>query len=73
MVWRAALAVAAAIVLYFGVDAWIGDRSILHVTGLGTRPIDLLDPRWLLLIAMEERPLHGPAAKATLLNLEAAA
>ncbi len=49
---RCAIAVAAAIGLYLGVDAWIGGRSIIHVTGIGTRPIDLLDPRWLLLIAI---------------------
>ena len=36
VLWRAAVAVAAAIGLYFGVDAWIGDRSIVHVDWLGT-------------------------------------
>jgi len=49
---RCAMAAAAAVAIFFGVDAWIADRSIIHVTGLGTRPIDLLDPRWLLLISI---------------------
>lgn len=49
---RCALALGAAIALYFAIDAWIGGRAIIRVTGLGTRPIELLDPRWLLLVAI---------------------
>ncbi len=47
-----AVAVAAAIGIYLGVDAWIGGRAVIKVTGVGPRPIELLDPRWLALIAI---------------------
>jgi Ca-activated chloride channel homolog len=49
---RTAVAAAAAIGIYLAINAWIGGRSIITVTGLGARPIDLLDPRWLLLVAI---------------------
>lgn len=47
-----AVAVAAAIGIYLGVDAWIGHRAVIKVTGVGPRPIELLDPRWLALVAI---------------------
>ncbi len=45
-----AVAVAAAIGIYLGVDAWIGGRAVIKITGVGPRPIELLDPRWLATI-----------------------
>ncbi len=49
---RVAIAVAAAIAIWFVVGAVIADRPTLVVTGLGARPIELLDPRWLRLVAV---------------------
>ena len=47
-----AVAVAAAIGIYLGIDAWIGGRAVIKVTGVGPRPIELLEPRWLALVAI---------------------
>lgn len=47
-----AVAIAVAIGIYFGIEAWIGGRSVIVVDGIGPRPIELLDPRWLLLPAI---------------------
>ncbi len=47
-----AVAALAAVGLYLGVDAWIADRPIVAVDGLTARPIELLAPRWLLLVAI---------------------
>ena len=49
---RTAIAIAAAVALYLVVDAAIGGRTTIVVTGLGARPIELLDPRWLKLVAV---------------------
>ncbi len=48
---RLGLAIAAAVAIWIGVDAWIADRTsiTLHVT---EKPIDLLAPEWLHLIAV---------------------
>ncbi|HVV83144.1 MAG TPA: VWA domain-containing protein [Kofleriaceae bacterium] len=48
---RTAIAVAAAVAIFLGVGAAIGDRTSLVITGWG-RPIELLDPRWLRLVAV---------------------
>ena len=49
---RIAVAVAASVALAFVLDAWIGDRTSITISGLGTRPIDLLSPKWLLLASI---------------------
>ncbi len=46
---RLAVAIAASVGLYFAISAWIGDRTSISIDWLGTRPIDLLAPQWLLL------------------------
>ena len=51
LLWLA-IAAAAAIGIYLGVDRWIAGRAVIRVTGLGTRPIELLEPRWLHLVAI---------------------
>src|SRR5690606_538029 len=48
---RILIAVAAAIGIYLGIDAWIGGRTTVPVA-LGDRPITLLDPTKLLLVAI---------------------
>jgi Ca-activated chloride channel homolog len=48
---RIAIAVAVGIAIYVAIDKWIGDRTSL-VVDIGPRPIELLDPRWLLLVAV---------------------
>lgn len=50
---RLALTVGAAIGLYFLIQWWIDDRAIIHVDWLADmRPVDLLEPRWLLLFCI---------------------
>jgi len=48
---RIAIAVGCAVAIWYAIDAWIGTRTSL-VVNLGPRPIELLDPRWLLLVAI---------------------
>jgi Mg-chelatase subunit ChlD len=54
VILRVAIAVAAAIVLYVAIGAALGDRPTLVVDGslIGSRPIELLDPAWLKLVAV---------------------
>jgi Mg-chelatase subunit ChlD len=47
-----AIAAALAVALYLGIDAWLGHRAVVVVRGIGPRPIELLDPRWLALVAI---------------------
>ncbi|MEZ4400527.1 MAG: VWA domain-containing protein [Kofleriaceae bacterium] len=47
-----AVAVAAAVAIYWAVGRWLDGRSIVVVAGVGPRPIELLDPRWLRLVAL---------------------
>ena len=49
---RLALTTACALGLFFLLTAWIGERPIIHVDWLPTRPIDLLSPQWLLLVSI---------------------
>lgn len=49
---RLGLAIGASIGLWLAISHWIGDRTSLHLTWLGTRPIDLLSPQWLHLAAI---------------------
>jgi Ca-activated chloride channel homolog len=49
---RLALASAAAVAIWLAISAWIGDRTSVTITGVGTRPIDLLSPSWLHLVAI---------------------
>ncbi|MDQ3336991.1 MAG: VWA domain-containing protein [Myxococcota bacterium] len=50
---RFGIAVAAAVGLFFAIDAWIGDRTSITVNMIGVdRPIDLLAPHWLLLVCV---------------------
>src|SRR3954463_14910889 len=49
---RLALAIAASVALWMGITWWIGDHTSVHITGIGTRPIDLLSPQWLHLAAI---------------------
>ncbi len=48
---RIAVAVAAAVGLWFGVDYWLDGRTSLTID-VGARPIDLLAPEWLHLVAI---------------------
>ena len=48
---RLGLTVLAAAVLWFGIDAWIADRTSITLA-IGPRPIDLLSPQWLHLLAV---------------------
>ena len=48
---RVLIAIAAAVGIYMGIDAWIDGRTTVPVA-LGERPITLLDPTKLLLIAI---------------------
>jgi len=48
---RLGIAVAAAVAIWFGVDAWIGGRTSVTVD-LTAKPIDLLAPQWLHLVAV---------------------
>ncbi|HEY5928016.1 MAG TPA: VWA domain-containing protein [Kofleriaceae bacterium] len=48
---RILIAVGAAIGIYLGIDAWVADRATVPVD-LGDRPVTLLDPSKLLLIAI---------------------
>ncbi|HEY0192022.1 MAG TPA: VWA domain-containing protein [Kofleriaceae bacterium] len=49
---RIAITAAAIVAIAAGLSAWIGDRTSLHVDWLPTRPIDLLRPAALYLIAI---------------------
>ena len=49
---RLAIAIVASAALWFAISAWIGDRTSLHIDAVGSRPIDLLSPQWLHLIAI---------------------
>ena len=48
---RLGLAIAGAVAIWLAVDVWIGDRTSVSVM-LGGRPVDLLAPQWLHLIAV---------------------
>jgi len=48
---RLGLAIAAAVAIWIGLDAWIGDRTSITINGFG-RPIDMLAPQWLHLVAV---------------------
>lgn len=48
---RIAIAVACGIAIFVAIDRWIGARTSVTVD-LGSRPIELLDPRWLLVVAI---------------------
>jgi Ca-activated chloride channel family protein len=48
---RILIAIAAAVAIYWGIDSWIGGRATVPVA-LGDRPVTLLDPTKLLLIAI---------------------
>jgi Mg-chelatase subunit ChlD len=49
---RLAIAIGAAIAIWILIDKWIGDRTSIHVDWVGDRPIDLLAPQWLHLVAI---------------------
>jgi Mg-chelatase subunit ChlD len=51
-VLRLVATLAAGVVLFFLISAWIGDRTAVHVDWLPTRDIDLLAPHWLLLVCV---------------------
>jgi len=48
---RVAIAIAAAVAIWLGISAWIGDRTSVSVQ-ITSRPIDLLSPQWLHLVAV---------------------
>jgi Mg-chelatase subunit ChlD len=48
---RIAIAIACGVGIGVAIDRWIGGRTSVEVELLGSRPIELLDPRWLLLAA----------------------
>lgn len=49
---RTLVAVAAAVAIYLAIDAALAGHTTLVVRGLGSRPIELLDPAWLRLVAL---------------------
>ncbi len=49
---RVGVALVAGGLLFYGIDAWVGDRTAVALAGPGSRPIDLLDPAKLRLIAI---------------------
>jgi len=51
LIVQIAIAVAAFVALWIGIDAWIGDDTSITLQ-LGSRPVDLLAPQWLHLIAI---------------------
>ncbi len=48
---RLALAIGAAVAIWIALDSWIDDRTLVPVA-IGGRPIDLLAPQWLHLVAV---------------------
>jgi Mg-chelatase subunit ChlD len=48
---RLGLTIGCSVALALLISAWIGDRTSIHIDWLGSRPIDLLAPQWLLLAA----------------------
>jgi Ca-activated chloride channel family protein len=48
---RLAIALVAAVAIWFGISLWIGDRTSLTI-GIGPKPVELLAPHWLHLIAV---------------------
>ena len=48
---RAAIGLAAAVGIWLAIDAWIAGRTSITLD-FGTRPIDLLSPQWLHLLAI---------------------
>lgn len=48
---RIGLTLVAAVAIWLGIDAWIGDRTSITIM-LGSRPVDLLSPQWLHLFAV---------------------
>jgi Ca-activated chloride channel homolog len=51
LIIRIAVALAATVALWLAIDAWIGDDTSITLQ-LGSRPIDLLAPQWLHLVAI---------------------
>lgn len=51
LIIRIAVALAATVALWLAIDAWIGEDTSITLQ-LGSRPIDLLAPQWLHLIAI---------------------
>lgn len=65
-----AVAAAAAVAIYVGIDRWLDGRAIVKVSGLTARPVELLDPRWLLLVSIA--PLFYLVRRWTLTDLAVA-
>ena len=49
---RLAIAIGVAVVIWVGISAWIGDRTQITIDQLTSKPVDLLSPQWLHLIAV---------------------
>jgi hypothetical protein len=49
---RIGLTIVATAGIWIAIEAWIGDRTSIHVELPGVRPIDLLAPQWLLLASV---------------------
>jgi len=47
-----AIAAVAAVAIYVGIDLALAGRTMLTIEGVGDRPIDLLAPEWLKLVAI---------------------
>lgn len=52
LIVRVVATVGAAVALYLGIDAWLAGRTLVTLHGVGPRPIDLLAPGWLKLVAI---------------------
>lgn len=46
------ISIAASIAIWIGIDAWIGNHTSVPIRGLFAGPVELLAPRWLLLLAV---------------------
>jgi hypothetical protein len=49
---RLAIAIGVAVVIWVGISAWIGDRTQITIDQFTSKPVDLLSPQWLHLIAV---------------------
>ena len=49
---RLAIAIGVAVAIWIGISAWIGDRTQITIDQFTSKPVDLLSPQWLHLIAV---------------------
>ena len=54
---RLAIAIGVAVAIWLGISAWIGDRTQITIDQFTNKPVDLLSPQWLHLLAVVPAPL----------------